>query len=124
MNTPVNVLILAAGLGTRMKSDQAKVLHRLGSRPLISHVLRTAAELNPENIIVVVGHQADKVEAAARSSFADPAMAERLQFVTQDNNLALGTLSNAQPKSSRKREACWWCFTETRQPSKLRPCKS
>lgn len=90
MNTSVNVLILAAGLGTRMKSDQAKVLHKLGSRPLIAHVLRTAAALNPENIIVVVGHQADKVEAAARSAFADPAMAERLQFVTQDKQLGTG----------------------------------
>ncbi len=90
MNTPVNVLILAAGLGTRMKSDQAKVLHKLGSRPLIAHVLRTAAALNPERIIVVVGHQAEKVEAAARSAFADPAMAERLQFVTQDKQLGTG----------------------------------
>ena len=40
MNTPINVLILAAGLGTRMKSDQAKVLHKLGSRPLIAHVAK------------------------------------------------------------------------------------
>ncbi|MBL8189826.1 MAG: bifunctional UDP-N-acetylglucosamine diphosphorylase/glucosamine-1-phosphate N-acetyltransferase GlmU [Acidobacteria bacterium] len=90
MNTPINVLILAAGLGTRMKSDQAKVLHKLGSRPLIAHVLRTAAALNPERIIVVVGHQADKVEAAARAAFAAPAMAERLQFVTQDKQLGTG----------------------------------
>ncbi|MBS1789766.1 MAG: bifunctional UDP-N-acetylglucosamine diphosphorylase/glucosamine-1-phosphate N-acetyltransferase GlmU [Acidobacteria bacterium] len=73
-----------------MKSDQAKVLHKLGSRPLIAHVLRTAAELNPENIIVVVGHQAEKVEIAARTAFADPAMAERLQFVTQDKQLGTG----------------------------------
>ena len=90
MNTPVNVLILAAGLGTRMKSEQAKVLHKLGSRPLIAHVLRTAAALDPENIIVVVGHQADKVEAAARAAFSDLAMAERLQFVTQDKQLGTG----------------------------------
>ena len=83
VNTPVNVLILAAGLGTRMKSEQAKVLHKLGSRPLIAHVLRTAAALNPENIFVVVGHQANKVEAAARTAFSDPAMAERLHFVVQ-----------------------------------------
>jgi len=90
VNTPVNVLILAAGLGTRMKSDKAKVLHRLGSRPLIAHVLRTAAALNPENIFVVVGHQAEKVEAAARAAFADPAMAERLRFVVQDKQLGTG----------------------------------
>ena len=90
MNTPVNVLILAAGLGTRMKSDQAKVLHRLGSRPLIAHVLRTAAQLNPENIFVVVGHQSEKVEAAARAAFSDSAMAERLKFVLQDKQLGTG----------------------------------
>lgn len=90
MNTPVNVLILAAGLGTRMKSDQAKVLHKLGSRPLIAHILRTAVELDPENIFVVVGHQADKVEQAARAAFADPAMAERLKFVLQDKQLGTG----------------------------------
>ena len=65
---PVNVLILAAGLGTRMKSDQAKVLHKLGSRPLIAHVLRTAARLDPARIIVVVGHQRENVEAAARAA--------------------------------------------------------
>ncbi|MDQ3013585.1 MAG: bifunctional UDP-N-acetylglucosamine diphosphorylase/glucosamine-1-phosphate N-acetyltransferase GlmU [Acidobacteriota bacterium] len=90
MNTPVNVLILAAGLGTRMKSEQAKVLHKLGSLPLIAHVLRTAAVLNPENIFVVVGHQADKVEAAARAAFSDPAVAERLHFVVQDKQLGTG----------------------------------
>lgn len=89
MNTPVNVLILAAGLGTRMKSDQAKVLHRLGSRPLIAHVLRTAAALNPENIFVVVGHQAAKVEAAARQAL-DINTAEKLRFVLQTEQHGTG----------------------------------
>lgn len=89
MNTPVNVLILAAGLGTRMKSAQAKVLHRLGSRPLISHVLRTAAQLNPENIFVVVGHQAEKVEAAARAAL-DVNTAEKLRFVLQTEQHGTG----------------------------------
>ncbi|MGH9935327.1 MAG: bifunctional UDP-N-acetylglucosamine diphosphorylase/glucosamine-1-phosphate N-acetyltransferase GlmU [Blastocatellia bacterium] len=79
MKSPVNVLILAAGLGTRMKSSQAKVLHKIGSRPLIAHALRTAAKLDPENIFVVVGHQAGKVEEAARASL-DPAGTPSLQF--------------------------------------------
>ncbi len=82
MNVPVNVLILAAGLGTRMKSDQAKVLHKLGSRPLIAHVLRTVARLDPENLYAVVGYQAEKVEAAARDAL-DPPATERLRFVLQ-----------------------------------------
>ncbi len=82
MNTPINILILAAGLGTRMKSDRAKVLHKLGSRPLINQVLRTAAQLDPENIFIVVGHQAEKVEEAARAAL-DPSAADKLRFVLQ-----------------------------------------
>ncbi len=89
MSTPVNVLILAAGLGTRMKSDQAKVLHQLGSSPLIAHVLRTAEQLNPENIFVVIGHQAEKVEAASRASL-DLEAAEKLRFVLQAEQKGTG----------------------------------
>jgi bifunctional UDP-N-acetylglucosamine pyrophosphorylase/glucosamine-1-phosphate N-acetyltransferase len=89
VKTPVNVLILAAGLGTRMKSEQAKVLHRVGSRPLIAHVLRTAEHLSPENILVVVGHQAEQVEAAARSAVS-PETAEKLRFVLQTEQKGTG----------------------------------
>ena len=60
----LNVLVMAAGLGTRMKSKRAKVLHELGGRPLIAHVVRAAAELAPEKIVVVVGHQSEDVEKA------------------------------------------------------------
>jgi bifunctional UDP-N-acetylglucosamine pyrophosphorylase/glucosamine-1-phosphate N-acetyltransferase len=62
---PLNVLIMAAGLGTRMKSNRAKVLHELGGAPLIAHVVRAAKTLNPQAILVVVGHQAEEVERAA-----------------------------------------------------------
>ena len=89
LKQPVNILILAAGLGTRMKSDRAKVLHKLGSRPLIGHVLRTAAALDPEKIFVVVGHQADKVEAAAKAS-VDPDTVEKMVFVPQHEQLGTG----------------------------------
>lgn len=58
------VVILAAGLGTRMRSDLAKALHVLASRPLIQHVLNAAAGVEPEKIILVLGHQADKVRSA------------------------------------------------------------
>ena len=64
---PVNVLILAAGLGTRMKSDIAKVLHKLDGRPLIAHVARTAAALQPQKIHVIIGHQAEEVQAAVET---------------------------------------------------------
>ncbi len=55
---------MAAGLGTRMKSKRAKVLHELGGRPLIAHVVRTAQALDPRTILVIVGHQAEEVEQA------------------------------------------------------------
>ena len=63
--TPVTVVILAAGLGTRMKSRKAKVLHRAGGKALVEHVVETALELAPpERIFVVVGHQAEEVRQA------------------------------------------------------------
>jgi len=64
MQTPVTILILAAGLGTRMKSRRAKVLHQAGGRPLIEHVVQTALEVAPaQDVFVVVGCQAEQVEA-------------------------------------------------------------
>jgi bifunctional UDP-N-acetylglucosamine pyrophosphorylase/glucosamine-1-phosphate N-acetyltransferase len=64
METPVTIAILAAGLGTRMKSRRAKVLHQAGGRTLVEHVVRTALEVTPpERIYIVVGHQADEVRA-------------------------------------------------------------
>ena len=48
----LNVVILAAGKGTRMKSALPKVLHRVAGRPLIEHVLATAAALNPKSITI------------------------------------------------------------------------
>jgi bifunctional UDP-N-acetylglucosamine pyrophosphorylase/glucosamine-1-phosphate N-acetyltransferase len=68
MQSPVSIVILAAGLGTRMKSRQAKVLHRAGGKALVEHVVDTALELAPpERIFVVVGHQADEVRQAIRT---------------------------------------------------------
>jgi bifunctional UDP-N-acetylglucosamine pyrophosphorylase/glucosamine-1-phosphate N-acetyltransferase len=65
METPVTVVILAAGLGTRMKSRKAKVLHRAGGKSLVQHVADTALTFTPaERIFVVVGHQADDVRRA------------------------------------------------------------
>jgi bifunctional UDP-N-acetylglucosamine pyrophosphorylase / glucosamine-1-phosphate N-acetyltransferase len=59
------VIILAAGKGTRMRSEQAKVLHRAGGLALLEHVVRTARGLKPTQIIVVVGHQAEEVGSLA-----------------------------------------------------------
>jgi bifunctional UDP-N-acetylglucosamine pyrophosphorylase/glucosamine-1-phosphate N-acetyltransferase len=56
MNPPLNIVILAAGKGTRMKSDLPKVLHPLAGKPLIAHVLAAADQLVPETICVIYGH--------------------------------------------------------------------
>jgi len=61
---PLDILVLAAGLGTRMKSNLAKVLHKLQGRAIIAHVCRTATQLDPRRMFVIVGHQADDVRAA------------------------------------------------------------
>ncbi|WP_459618673.1 bifunctional UDP-N-acetylglucosamine diphosphorylase/glucosamine-1-phosphate N-acetyltransferase GlmU [Bordetella sp. 2513F-2] len=60
----LNVVILAAGLGKRMQSDLPKVLHTLAGRPMLAHVLDSARALEPARIVVVVGHGAERVQAA------------------------------------------------------------
>jgi len=75
----LDVLILAAGLGTRMKSKRAKVLHEIGGLPLIAYVCRAAESLNPDRIFVVVGHQAADVTKAVETEVGSLA-----EFVTQE----------------------------------------
>ncbi len=82
MTQPLAVLILAAGKGTRMKSDLAKVLHSLLGQPMLAHVLNSARYLNPERTVVVVGHQADRV----RQAFPEAG----LTFVDQTEQLGTG----------------------------------
>ena len=60
----LNVVILAAGQGKRMRSDLPKVLHRLADKPLLGHVIATARSLKPSHICVVYGHGGDQVRAA------------------------------------------------------------
>lgn len=56
MSSPLSTVILAAGAGTRMRSAIPKVLHPLAGRPLVEHAVRAAAGLDPEHLVVVVGH--------------------------------------------------------------------
>jgi bifunctional UDP-N-acetylglucosamine pyrophosphorylase/glucosamine-1-phosphate N-acetyltransferase len=65
---PIAVVVLAAGLGTRMCSRRAKVLHELGGRPLLHYPLLALRALDPTRVVVVVGHQADLVRAAAAAT--------------------------------------------------------
>jgi bifunctional UDP-N-acetylglucosamine pyrophosphorylase/glucosamine-1-phosphate N-acetyltransferase len=84
-NKPLNVLVMAAGLGTRMKSKRAKVLHELGGRPLIAHVARTAQSLDPRTILVILGHQAEQVEQATLAE-----VGELASFVVQAKQRGTG----------------------------------
>ena len=68
LNDPVAVIILAAGLGTRMKLNRAKVLHELMGRPMILYVVETARQIAEANITLVVGHQADEVRKIVSES--------------------------------------------------------
>src|SRR5262249_55627008 len=65
---PLGAIVLAAGLGTRMRSSRAKVLHELGGLPLVRHPLAALGRLGPSRVVVVVGHQAAEVRAAALPS--------------------------------------------------------
>ena len=87
-NAPLDVLILAAGLGTRMHSRTAKVLHQLGGRPLVAHVCHTAAALVKEGrpLHIVVGHQAEEVKAAVTAELG----ANGANFVLQTEQRGTG----------------------------------
>ncbi|HSE36430.1 MAG TPA: bifunctional UDP-N-acetylglucosamine diphosphorylase/glucosamine-1-phosphate N-acetyltransferase GlmU [Blastocatellia bacterium] len=90
-----DVMILAAGLGTRMKSRRAKVLHELAGKPLVAHVLRAAFELAPQAVFTVVGYQAEEVELAVRNEAArlvqaSPTASPDLQFVSQTEQRGTG----------------------------------
>ncbi|HVE54827.1 MAG TPA: NTP transferase domain-containing protein, partial [Ramlibacter sp.] len=87
--TAVDVVVMAAGKGTRMKSRTPKVLHRLGGRPLIQHVMDTAHALNARRTIVITGHGADGVEGWLRQSAQAGGRAVP-DFVRQEPQLGTG----------------------------------
>jgi bifunctional UDP-N-acetylglucosamine pyrophosphorylase / glucosamine-1-phosphate N-acetyltransferase len=67
----ISAIILAAGHGTRMKSTQPKVLHRLAGRPMIHHVVQAAMDAGAHEVIVVVGHGRDEVSGYLAGAFGD-----------------------------------------------------
>ena len=83
MNSNIAVVILAAGLGTRMKSNKAKVLHEVCGKPMIHYVVETAQKVAGNNVILVVGHQADEVRQTVSKQGA-------FQFVYQNEQLGTG----------------------------------
>ena len=62
MNNPLHVVILAAGAGTRMRSNKLKVLHQVAGLAMVDHVLHLAQSLNPSQITVVYGHQGEQLK--------------------------------------------------------------
>lgn len=78
------LVILAAGMGTRMNSDLPKVLHEIAGAPMLAHAMRAGAALDPARIVVVAGHGAQQVSAAARD------WDERAEIVVQEEQLGTG----------------------------------
>lgn len=78
----MNIVVLAAGMGKRMRSDLPKVLHPLAGKPLLAHVLDTARSLKPKRLIVIYGHGGDAVPSAMAG--------DDLRFAKQDPQLGTG----------------------------------
>ena len=81
--TPLHLVVLAAGKGTRMKSGLPKVLHPAAGLPLIEHVLRIADQVSPSSVVIVVGHGADAVRSALQ-------FRPDLRFALQEPQLGTG----------------------------------
>jgi bifunctional UDP-N-acetylglucosamine pyrophosphorylase/glucosamine-1-phosphate N-acetyltransferase len=85
---PPAVVILAAGLGKRMISQQPKVLHPLAGLPLVAHVLRALAPLSPTRTVMVVGHGAEQVQEALGHNYGDGNLP--LEYAHQPEQLGTG----------------------------------
>src|SRR5438477_3819114 len=99
MDSPLSVVILAAGQGRRMKSSQAKVLHRLGGEPLLCFPIARAGELGATRVVVVLGHQADDVRAAIEARFGK----DEVEIVLQTEQLGTAhAVLQAEPLLERE----------------------
>jgi len=82
------VLVLAAGAGTRMRSDTPKVLHTLGGRSMLAHALHSVAKAAPGHLVVLLGHDRDRVEPAV-AELADQ-LGRPIQIAVQEEQLGTG----------------------------------
>ncbi|MGP6173723.1 bifunctional UDP-N-acetylglucosamine diphosphorylase/glucosamine-1-phosphate N-acetyltransferase GlmU [Corynebacterium sp. A21] len=82
---PSAIVVLAAGAGTRMKSDIQKTLHEIGGRSLLSHSLHAAAGVSPEHIVAVIGHKRDQVGPAV-TAVAEELKREVLTAIQDEQN--------------------------------------
>jgi bifunctional UDP-N-acetylglucosamine pyrophosphorylase/glucosamine-1-phosphate N-acetyltransferase len=97
MTRPVAAIILAAGKGTRMKSDLHKVLHPIAGRPMLAHLLASVGELSPEAVVVVAGHGREQLEGFLGGRAAIVAQEPQLgtgHAVWQTRDLLLGFNGN------------------------------
>ncbi len=76
---PLKIVILAAGQGTRMKSDRPKVLHPVAGRPMLGYVVDAARASGPERIVIVVGYRAEEVKAYLAGAFPEVKFVYALQ---------------------------------------------
>jgi len=79
---PLSVIILAAGQGSRMKSNRPKVLHQVAGKSMLQHVVDTSKQLNPDQVIVVIGHHSELVLEQMQN--------QNLNFVEQTEQLGTG----------------------------------
>ena len=94
MGSEVHVVILAAGQGTRMKSQLPKVLHQVAGRSLLEHVLRTANAVAPATVTVIVGHGADQVRKSV-------GIRPNVGFAVQEPQLGLPTRFSRRSRASQ-----------------------
>ena len=83
MTSKLAAVILAAGLGKRMKSDKAKVLHEINGKPMVMYVIETAKKIAGDNIVVVIGKQAEKVSEIVSKDY-------KVIFALQKEQLGTG----------------------------------
>ncbi len=112
----LQVVILAAGQGKRMRSDLPKVLHPLGGRPLLAHVIATARLLSPNRLAVVIGHGGSSVA----ERIADPS----ITWATQEQQLGTGhAVMQALPQVSADEVLILYGDVPLIRPATLeRPC--
>jgi bifunctional UDP-N-acetylglucosamine pyrophosphorylase/glucosamine-1-phosphate N-acetyltransferase len=88
MHGEAAVLVLAAGAGTRMRSDTPKMLHTLGGRSMLAHVLHSVAKTGPRHVVVLLGHDRDRI-APAVAAVADE-LGRPIEVAVQEQQLGTG----------------------------------
>ncbi|MEI4535526.1 NTP transferase domain-containing protein, partial [Pseudomonas aeruginosa] len=88
VSTEAAVVVLAAGAGTRMRSDTPKVLHTLAGRSMLSHAVHTVANAAAEHLVVVLGHDRERI-APAVAELADK-LGRTIDVAIQDQQLGTG----------------------------------